>query len=571
MKKLKLTFLLIALATMVGWSQSITTTFAGGNGGATGWAVMYDATIGPVDLDITGFDVNSTSGAGTAFTLDFYTATGGFAGNESNPAAWTLVGTGTGTTAGLGNASNVVLATPVTVTAATTYGFAIVLTGAAPAYTNGNGGNQAYSNADISLALGSSISGTFAGTIFSPRVWNGTIYYDVAAPPPPPPAASINHPLGDGAGGLVEQTFTVECGTALTDYFDSGGEGCDLDDPPPAVGSYDNDANTVAILCPSAAGQPITIEFLEVDIETRTAPACWDFLTIHNGNGTGAPVLFNGCGEEGWQGAGCPGGFAGDGSDGGGIEGGPNDIDGTNDATPVNNIWTSSDASGCLTVEFTSDGSVTQGGWIATLGCDAPIVPGCGLTCPADIAVPCEGGADPAVTGMATAGPDCVVAFSDAMVGCSITRTWTATAPTGEITTCIQIITLVDDIPPTVTCPPGATLTCFENIPAPLTNVADFIAAGGTVSDNCDINDAIFAQDSNSGGDNCPGNGAVVTRTYFVQDVCGNITTCDQVFTYQESTSSLRFFRLVSSSVLSRPIQWNQILLLIRIVALVEW
>ena len=536
MKKLKLlfTFLLVALLTTVGSSQSITTTFAGGNGGATGWAVMYDATIGPADLDITGFDVNSSSGAGTAFTLDFYTVAGGFAGNETNPGAWTLVGSGSGTSAGLSNPSNVTLATPVTVSAATTYGFAIVLTGASPAYTNGTGANQNFSNADITLALGSSVSGTFAGTVFNPRVWNGTVYYSTAAPPPPP-AASINHPLGDGAGGLIEESFTVECGTALTDYFDSGGEGCDIT----GAGSYDNNANTVAILCPSDPGQPITLEFFEVDIETRGTPACWDFLTIHDGNSTAAPVLFDGCGEEGFDA--CPGGFAGDGSDGGGVEGGPNDINASASGVPanVNNIWTSSDATGCLTVAFTSDGSVDQGGWIATLGCEAVAVPGCDITCPADIAVPCEGGADPAVTGMATSGTDCVISFTDMTIGCNIARTWTSTAPSGQITTCVQNITLIDDQAPVITCPPNATLTCFETIPEGILTAADFVAAGGTISDNCTAmldEFVVFSQTTNNGGDNCPGNAVVYTRTYSVIDVCGNVATCDQTFTYIEST-----------------------------------
>ncbi len=181
--------------------------------------------------------------------------------------------------------------------------------------------------------------------------------------------AQITHPLGDGAGGLMTSAATVSCDVPVTMYYDSGGEGCDLDDPAPNTGSYDNNANTVSILCPDDPTKPITLEFLEADIETRGAPACWDFLTVHNGNSTAAPVLFNGCGEEGFDS--CPGGFAGDGSDGGNVEGGPQDINASASGVPANanNVWTSSDATGCLTVAFTSDGSVTQGGWIATLGC----------------------------------------------------------------------------------------------------------------------------------------------------------------------------------------------------------
>ncbi|MFT5263057.1 MAG: hypothetical protein ACI8YQ_001797, partial [Polaribacter sp.] len=540
MKKVKLLFTIaiLAISATVGLSQSITTLFAGGNSGATGWTVMWDATIGPGDLDITGFDLNHNVGAGTTFTIDFYTTPGGFAGNQTNPGAWTLAGTGTGTTGGMGGAVDVTLDVPATVDATTSYGFAIVYTsGGGPAYTNGNGANQNYSNADISLTLGSSVSGAFTGTVFNPRVWNGTIFYTAGGgPPPPPPAASIDHPLGDGGGGLVEQTFTIGCGAALTDYFDSGGPGCDVT----GAGSYDNNANTVAILCPDAAGQPITLEFFEVDIETRGNPACWDFLTIHDGNSTASPVLFNGCGEEGFDA--CPGGFAGDGSDGGNVEGGPQDINASASGVPANanNLWTSTDATGCLTVAFTSDGSVDQGGWIATLGCEAPVIPGCDITCPADVSVPCEGGADPLVTGTATSGTDCIIAHSDETVGCTITRTWTSTALSGQITSCVQIITLVDDLAPVITCPPGQVLTCLETIQPPHMTAADFIAAGGTISDNCTALDmmGVFSQDSNNGGDNCPGNGTIITRTYFVTDMCGNVSTCDQVFTYLESLSA---------------------------------
>ncbi|MFK7810802.1 MAG: hypothetical protein AB8F74_23545, partial [Saprospiraceae bacterium] len=147
--------------------------------------------------------------------------------------------------------------------------------------------------------------------------------------------------------------------------------------------------------------------------------------------------------------------------------------------------------------------------------CAFPVVEGCNLTCPADIAVPCEDGSDPSVTGFATTGSDCTVVFEDEVIGCAITRTWIATAPSGEITTCVQSITLIDDSAPAIVCPPSQSLTCFETIPEPVTTAADFIAAGGTISDNCtgDLADfSIFSQDSNNGGDNCPANATVVTR-----------------------------------------------------------
>jgi hypothetical protein len=176
-------------------------------------------------------------------------------------------------------------------------------------------------------------------------------------------AQDITHP----ASGT--SNFTVTAGTTVG-YFDSGGQACNGEG-----GAYGNNEDGVAVICPDVAGSTITIEFLDVDVETRGTPACWDFMTIHDGNSTGDPVLFNGCGEDGFPGCSS---LAGDGSDGGATEAGPNDINGSNDGNPANNIFTSSAGNGCLTVSFDSDTSVPQGGWDALASASAV---GGGPTC----------------------------------------------------------------------------------------------------------------------------------------------------------------------------------------------
>jgi len=584
MRKLKLLFslLLMALVTSVGSSQSITTLFAGGNNGASGWAVMYDATIGPADLDIISFEVNATSAAGTAFTLDFYTTPGGFAGNELNAAAWTLVGTGSGTAAGAGLPSLVTLATPVTVTTGTTLGFAVVLTGAGPAYTNGDGTNQAFSNADISLALGSSVSGAFTGTIFNPRVWNGTINYELVAPPPCPTVATpgcpaeayaINNnngefvsvdpitgnqtviaPLSSPNGGFMaggEVIDGIYYFTSNGDIFSVNlitGEVCDV----PVVAGCGGSVTslevdpTTGILYGLGVNCSVSTTLIEIDLAAGTCTpigvipgvTCGISLVIDD---AGNAMVIDIIGDDitpidlatgATTGPGIPLGidlnfgqdYDFDCPSGGIIFGFAfNNVTFTMQYVSIDPI------TGTTTV--IQDFGFSQTGSFAF--CSVAV--GCDIVCPANISVPCEGGADPAITGMATSGADCVIAFTDMMVDCQISRTWTSTAPSGQITSCVQIITLVDDIAPTVSCPPNMGLTCFENIPSPLTNIADFIDAGGAASDNCDLRDAIFSQDSSNGADNCPGNAVVVTRTYFITDVCGNITTCDQTFTYTAS------------------------------------
>jgi len=93
-------------------------------------------------------------------------------------ALWTQVATGSGTGAGLNLPTHVTLSNPIPLLAGTLYGIALV---ADPSfghyYTNGNGSNQNYSNADLALFLGSATNVPFTAPVFSPRVWNGTIYY----------------------------------------------------------------------------------------------------------------------------------------------------------------------------------------------------------------------------------------------------------------------------------------------------------------------------------------------------------------------------------------------------------
>jgi hypothetical protein len=50
-------------------------------------------------------------------------------------------------------------------------------------YTNGTGGNQNYSNADLALTLGAALNVPWTGTPFSPRVWNGVIRYNCSSGP----------------------------------------------------------------------------------------------------------------------------------------------------------------------------------------------------------------------------------------------------------------------------------------------------------------------------------------------------------------------------------------------------
>jgi len=171
-------------ATVATAQNSLTTLFAGGNSGSAGGAVYFDVTVGPAPITITGYDVNTLAVAASSFGFQVYTKVGTYVGSEANIGAWTSQATGSGVAAGSTFPSPVTLGNTFVLNANTTYGMALVLgpTGgpvAQHSYTNGTGPNQNYSNADLSLSLGAALNVPFAGTPFTPRVWNGTIKYNV--------------------------------------------------------------------------------------------------------------------------------------------------------------------------------------------------------------------------------------------------------------------------------------------------------------------------------------------------------------------------------------------------------
>jgi hypothetical protein len=161
----------IAAVTLTAQSP-LTTTFAGGNAQSGN---MFDI-VGVTPVVITGFDVNL---AGTA-TIEVYSITAGttYVGNETNPAAWTLLGTAPNVVgAGLGVPTPVPLVLSVPINPAQQQGFYVTVTTGTLAYTNGTVLGAVFAaNSDIQFLEGIGNAYPF-GAIFSPRVWNGRIHY----------------------------------------------------------------------------------------------------------------------------------------------------------------------------------------------------------------------------------------------------------------------------------------------------------------------------------------------------------------------------------------------------------
>lgn len=189
------------------------------------------------------------------------------------------------------------------------------------------------------------------------------------------------------------------------------------------------------------------------------------------------------------------------------------------------------------------------------------------MTCPADIAISCSAYTGPApdssMTGLATAVDNCILVtptYKDQFLPNSgnfndpdcriVKRTWTATDDHGNKGLCFQNITIYDDVRPVFDwtgktqgdLAPGNTIVNYCSIP---------VAPVPGSSDNCDENilltytevDSRMACPPPSGTNNCFTPAVcgyynyTLTRTWKIEDNCGNYANHVQVDTVQDAQS----------------------------------
>jgi hypothetical protein len=166
-----------------------------------------------------------------------------------------------------------------------------------------------------------------------------------------------------------------------------------------------------------------------------------------------------------------------------------------------------------------------------------------GITCPNNVTVQCASDVPAANPGSVSASDNCGGTATVSLVGdvisnqtCAnrytVTRTYRAIDACGNSSTCNQLITVNDNTAPTLTCPANTTVQCANQVPTPNPSAI-------TSSDNCSgTNTVSFVGDVIS-NQTCA-NRFVVTRTYRVDDVCGNFSTCTQTITvFDNSAPSL--------------------------------
>ncbi len=189
----------------------LTTTFAGGQGQK---GCMFDLRAGAAPVGIQGFDLNLTSHPqGGTWDIAVYTTINGgsHVGVEQDPSAWMLVSTASGVVS-----SGVNIPTPVTfspalcvpVEAGQQRGFYVTVTnGLFFDMRNTDPGPGAQvgdvyaGNCDLDVLIGTSNAYPFLN-VFSPRVFNGTVYYAV-----------------DAACGSVG-TFGDACGSGASSFYE---------------------------------------------------------------------------------------------------------------------------------------------------------------------------------------------------------------------------------------------------------------------------------------------------------------------------------------------------------------
>ena len=96
----------------------------------------------------------------------------------------------------------------------------------------------------------------------------------------------------------------------------------------------------------------------------------------------------------------------------------------------------------------------------------------------------------------------------------------------------LHSIVINDITPPTITCPPDSSVECLSALTNDYKTITGFVAAGGTISDNCAIDSSSFTAVSTT---TKTVNSTTVTTVYTIQDLCGNSNSCTHLFTLTDT------------------------------------
>lgn len=302
----------LVLAATVSAQSPLTTTYAGGNGLGAASAIYFDVVLN-VPLTFTQIDVNSSSTASTSGSVDVLWCSNSYVGNDINPAAWTLGGTGPVIAAGSGVPTPCTLS-PFTLPAGN-YGFCVVFNGIGQNYTNGNGTagvpgsgtNETYSTTEMTL-LGGASAGGAPGTAIccDPRVFNGSIYYS----------------LGGSGTVATRSNYGTGCYDRFASFYESFATSAAFDLTNNAItmlptgSGYTMMPGITAFVSPSPAATALTLIDDSEAAVALTTPFAYDggvtssltvcsngYVSVATGNGTGylpSVATFLAAPQTGW-------------------------------------------------------------------------------------------------------------------------------------------------------------------------------------------------------------------------------------------------------------------------------
>ncbi len=171
---------------------TLTTFFAFNNFGNLGGGIYFDLeNVSGNPIEITHWDVNMCAfeslfdcTPGGSVDVNVWFRPGTSQGFEQTTNGWQLMGTAAGSASQGPDQPTRINVGGLVILPGETYG--IAMSGAQWFYTNGNGANEVHNNGEIELRAGSANNVAFVSGAFSPRVWNGTVFYVVRVIAPAP-------------------------------------------------------------------------------------------------------------------------------------------------------------------------------------------------------------------------------------------------------------------------------------------------------------------------------------------------------------------------------------------------
>jgi uncharacterized repeat protein (TIGR01451 family) len=128
-----------------------------------------------------------------------------------------------------------------------------------------------------------------------------------------------------------------------------------------------------------------------------------------------------------------------------------------------------------------------------------------------------------------------------ASTACLLTNRVTVMPPAGIVDTTPGNNTAedVDHLAAPVRAPGDLTLECADQVPAPVTTLAQFLAQGGVVAGDCCGTPPTVTHlgDTDNGGQGCPASPRVIVRAYRVNYPCRDAALCSQTITLKDTTA----------------------------------